>query len=349
MMEMERFAELLAHVRHFGFEHLGEVCERLSIDATDWEAAQRHWTAALAENAKTDEAALVMAFGKRQSEVEAELAERQPKLEDLGPESTEDPMADTVAGVEPDDRGEASLPSSPEVPSFTETPPAIVEPRHVHTPTPAPAVGTAPSPWADHPRTPEVAPARSPASASAIDVTAPAAPAIGEALPFEGKVAAPPPVSAKAHPAAGATVEAKAPLTDEPDVDGTAMITELNLEDPLPFADGDVAPPSTSVLDEPNPDAGATAFVSALTDDDLATPFEAASTTLSVEQYASLQAELTVYPLQHETVLQRYRLDRASLIKLDTSFAKRFAASPADKARYDSLRVRYAEWLRTRG
>jgi hypothetical protein len=70
---------------------------------------------------------------------------------------------------------------------------------------------------------------------------------------------------------------------------------------------------------------------------------------LSIEQYASLCAELATYPAQHEQVFLRYRLvsaqDRAAV---DSEWRARLAKDPAEYKRWHELYWQYCTYLKQR-
>jgi hypothetical protein len=67
--------------------------------------------------------------------------------------------------------------------------------------------------------------------------------------------------------------------------------------------------------------------------------------TLTIEQYASLCAELTSNPTRRQHTFERYGIDEESLAKLREAWDQHFTTSPKDKQRFDELFMRYRTWL----
>jgi hypothetical protein len=75
-----------------------------------------------------------------------------------------------------------------------------------------------------------------------------------------------------------------------------------------------------------------------------------ACSTLTVEQYAALCAELAVAPGSAENIFQRYGLGSPrERPQVDDDFAQRFRVDPALEQRWQALVAHYREWFRTRG
>lgn len=67
---------------------------------------------------------------------------------------------------------------------------------------------------------------------------------------------------------------------------------------------------------------------------------------LNLAQYASLWAELAIFPERAPAVLARYRLpDEAARKKLNEAWGKRFMKDPAQRRAWMDLCARYREWL----
>jgi hypothetical protein len=84
-LSVTRFAETLAHIEHFGGEHVAEVLERLSVQASEFEQAGSLIPLTLAEAAKNGQMDAVKAFGDTLTATKATLTATKPKLEDIGP------------------------------------------------------------------------------------------------------------------------------------------------------------------------------------------------------------------------------------------------------------------------
>jgi hypothetical protein len=70
---------------------------------------------------------------------------------------------------------------------------------------------------------------------------------------------------------------------------------------------------------------------------------------LSLEAYASLRAELSLWPEQSAEILPRYHvMNEAACRALDEHWQSELAASPEARATFDKLLADYMAWLRTR-
>lgn len=146
---------------------------------------------------------------------------------------------------------------------------------------------------------------------------------IEEALPFPASEAAPP--SAQ-------------------NVDATAHVSALVVDDePLPFdRDGQSSAPAP-VAEEVEREAaglvGGTAFASALSDADMAT-------TLTLEQYASLRADLDRPGADRTAVLTRYQvIDEDHFVSLERHWSNAFAEDPTAYGRFRAAYDAYNRWF----
>ncbi len=154
-------------------------------------------------------------------------------------------------------------------------------------------------------------------------------------------VAAPQPVQQATRPASSG-------------VDETVMAGEvfLDLGAALPF-DGESVMPG-SVVDELAPvsasDLDGTAIGQSAVVVEEALPFGAAAdepVVLSCEQYASLSAELAVFPDRAEATLARYGIHNAAQHQcLLEQWRQRLARDPAEAAAFGEQRQRFEQWLR---
>jgi hypothetical protein len=171
--------------------------------------------------------------------------------------------------------------------------------------------------------------------------------------------------------------------------DSTAVLTVDQLElddDALPFSDDAPSVPASSktLVDEPHAEVGATAVLTVdqlgMADDD-ALPFsddddavtQDASTldgtafmgpldlglddddeptsmpTLTLEQFASFQAELAVAPLRAQAIRARYHIaDEAMQRRVEQSWQSRFVADPRERRRYADKLAHFRAWLASR-
>lgn len=208
-----------------------------------------------------------------------------------------------------------------------------------------------------------------------------------DTLPFDGPFdALPPSVVAfdAPHDALGLTTKLTALELDESalpfdddlgeseDLDGTLALDREGGAGPasLPFAvgslddetlpvdgHGDAPPPSSET---PTLEAGLdrTAFLSPLElglDDDASVvgpasvPPVSPLPTLTLDQFASLQAELAVHADRASAIRQRYHLsDEASQRRLEEHWQARFAASPVERRAFTAKVAEFRQWLERR-
>ena len=192
----------------------------------------------------------------------------------------------------------------------------------------------------------------------AVDIDA--AVPFGDAMNGSRPAAAGAEVAAEGAAMAGGTAFV-APISDEAlgltpasegSVDETAAISGLDLGDlsaatPFGLATSAEAPaPVREVHDEQAALAGGTAFVRALTDEQLvATSPEA----LSLEQYASLVADLSLRGDARQTTLARYGLDERSFVSTKSAFNRRFAEDPGLHGAFRKAYDAYTQWLSQSG
>lgn len=84
-IDIERYAEVMVHVRHYGKNNTPEVLERLGLDEDRWEEAMSGFTALLAEESECEEEALSKLFGSRFAKTKTRLSKEKPPLYSIGP------------------------------------------------------------------------------------------------------------------------------------------------------------------------------------------------------------------------------------------------------------------------
>lgn len=85
MLSLESYAEVLAHITHFGGDRGEEVRERLGLDERAWAKADQHWVTALSADADTEDKQLVLTFGTRFVATSEILARDTPAIENIEP------------------------------------------------------------------------------------------------------------------------------------------------------------------------------------------------------------------------------------------------------------------------
>ena len=84
-IDLPRFAEVMAHVRHFAATPSDEVLARLGLGKAAWEATTTEWYAARDNALSKGETELTRRFGRLFARALRDLARRRPALESLGP------------------------------------------------------------------------------------------------------------------------------------------------------------------------------------------------------------------------------------------------------------------------
>jgi hypothetical protein len=136
------------------------------------------------------------------------------------------------------------------------------------------------------------------------------APVLDDAIPFAGSRAAPPSALDELPPVAPGDLDRTDPLGQQ------ALVVDT------PFApSSEQSPPSSAPLSRPRE--------------------------LTLEQYASLQAELRVSPERGEAVYARYGLGDAAVRRAtEESWSARLGGDPRLRGRWDELVAHYIQWLR---
>ncbi len=224
------------------------------------------------------------------------------------------------------------------------------------------ATGSAPPPA---PPAPSVAPTSAPVSPSAVPRVAPPRPVAGQraaAAPVaparSSRPAVPPPVPRRAPTAIAAGMPAAMAAADKVQIQGAAPLPDAPLVPALAMTmDGSDPADDEAVLPfEAAPESGVPASRRTETDAKVprALPFESRSAppsqrtsppALSIEQYASLCAELAAKPAAKDDTLARYQIAAATAKQaLDEAWTQRFDADSALRTRYEQLVRYYTQW-----
>lgn len=332
-MDIERFARLRAAMEER--QSRDDVLEEADLTVPQWIAIQRSWLSRLAKEAARGRTTLASRYAAA-----FEAAAPRPDEEDGPPDIAQ--------------------PAAPEPPVVdVPVPPVAPVPLAVQTPPPV-AIQELP---------------QTPAMTTSMPAYTP-----DKETPFAGQRAAPPSiadeVAAEAAGMIGATADAMPALTDDqlaqapvfvtskaaPEsssgIDTTAAVSALDVDSAgaLPFGEskGEApAPAAADVRRESQELVGETAFVSALTDDDLAgaLPFESpeqpppSTSQLTLEHYTSLVVEINHRSHQRAAILQRYGLDEEGFVALKTHWNRAFAEDPAQYGTFRSLYDQYTAWV----
>jgi hypothetical protein len=300
-VKVERYAEVLAHVVHFGAERTEAVVRRFGLTLDAWRALDEAWSEDLAEAIRRNQQDLALRFSATFAKRRRRLAKEQPAVEAVGdarvtqmeagapvasggPVTAQVAVPSFMAAPRPADRAAAVAPTA------TPVPVPVVVPAQVG------ALGVA------APSEPPPAPAAS--MEKPVTQAMPAVSQVGDRLPFAGEAAAD--VALKAardhaenvqgpRPAKGAALGMTAPTGEGERL--AAIARRI-----LPFQPGGGgrdAQPSPTRESDPGPPPGAPAA-----------PTEGVGLTL--EQHASLHVELGLHPEQRLPILRRYGIGRSS-------------------------------------
>lgn len=349
-LTLERYAEVMAHMRHFPRGNGPEVLARLGLTGQRWESAVLAWTYALAEESAMEEETLSTRFGTTFARMRTRLGEERPKLPSLGLLPEENALMAAPASV-PIETAPVLVPdpvaSRIELPSYrvaasASTPllqvPALAPfstvPLPMHRPVLQPRAhpgeqgGNAPSPVEmGLPRATDTASSLGPSWIPAgmvefvsVQGTQPSSEVRARpALPFEP--ARSPQSALENALAEAARFQGPAPSSTMDDGLGETM--ELGslrplLKPELPFS------PSSA-------------------------PIPVHAPALSIERYASLCVELCATPADAEQTRRRYQLTEQEWITLDAHWKARLAREPGARMAWENACSAYRAWLAQAG
>lgn len=84
-IDITRYAEVIAHLRHFPADKHAEVIARLGIRRRDWDAASAKWRRVRDNERVTGQLEVTVRFGRVLADTRAKLDARRPDIESLGP------------------------------------------------------------------------------------------------------------------------------------------------------------------------------------------------------------------------------------------------------------------------
>jgi hypothetical protein len=127
-IDITRYAEVMAHLRHFPADKHAEVIARMGIRRRDWDAAAARWTRERDAERAGGKLDVTIRYGRVLADTRARLSAVQPSIESLGPYPGPDGLAEDVGvratsseGHEPETRSEttdASAEPAVAVPSY---------------------------------------------------------------------------------------------------------------------------------------------------------------------------------------------------------------------------------------
>lgn len=318
-IDLPRFAEVMAHLRHFTATPSDEVLARLGLGKAAWEAATTAWYAARDNALSKGETELTRRFGRLFAKALRDLARRRPALESLGPPV---PSPSPSPSPLPAPAPVPVLVPVP-VPSLSPSPPPTPPP--VPPPVPVPVPPLSPSPALSPPLPPP--PAFVPRIAELAGTADISAVIQGQVLPFIAASAAPSPPSM--------SVETRPPPP--------------RLGETVGVSPGGALKQSTPFFKRPAPAARPDETVGLAPGAGGAPPLPLGLPDLTLPQYASLRVELQTRPEATEITLARYGLRRETRDALDAHFRARFEADPLLRMEFVRAYAVYLGWLREQG
>jgi hypothetical protein len=85
IIDVTRYAEIMAHLRYFPADKHGEVIARLGIRRRDWDAAAARWKSVRDAERISGQLEVTIRFGRIMADTQAMLQAKQPPIESLGP------------------------------------------------------------------------------------------------------------------------------------------------------------------------------------------------------------------------------------------------------------------------
>lgn len=368
-IDIERYAEVMAHIRHFGKPLQPEVLERLALDEDRWEEALFGFTALLVEESDREEEALSRRFGERFAKTKARLGKEKPAPASIGPLRNEvaaqppaevAPPAITVAAPDP-------TPSPPIVTTPVAMPmPVLPTPNFVQEDVSPWAQGSSvmPTPAVVAPRV--VAPVKPPApqiqdmsfvpagmrnfgnlhgtQGPSLDAAAkPALPFAEDAANADHDAAfrrakelgEHEPVRPKPMPAEPTTGETRDISAVVAAVMAQKKSTPFDKEKQAAKTAAPAASPPAPVA-SPNPPPKVPA------------PPNPESISLTIEQYASLCVEMAMAPAKKHEITQRYGLADEHAARIDAYWRGRIANEPEIDKAFRWAYHSYQQWLARR-
>jgi hypothetical protein len=302
---IDRYAEVMAHLRYFPADKHAEVIARLGIRQGDFQAAAKKWQTVRDAERAGGKLEVTARFGRIFAATRAMLDAQRPSLESLGPL----PGPDGALGVPPP--LPPALPATPFDAASGSQPPIQV-PTYIAAEQGTWGQGSFPRPQ------PLAGPVRAPEQSAVVQPP---------------MIVRPPAALAATSLGAVAPVGSVMPFSTADKLTGDAF------ERAVAHAEGVAgprpAPARPAVGSETvgvGTDAAGRALPPGLPD-------------LTVEQYASLSVELKLAPDRVEATLARYGLSTPRRDALDAHWKARFAADPPLRMTFAARYAKYAAYL----
>jgi hypothetical protein len=378
-LTVAQYARVRALVRHFGADNRADVLRAIGLSAARWQQLERMWQERIEAELAKGETAGAEDFAASLEEARRELRDEPPKLEDLTPSHAGLPDAsdavkpsaavgDVVAPVAVPAvvTDQVVVPGAVSPPAAVAPPAAVVSVEPTSAPQAHPFSGDAPPPEpvastldpvseADLDQTSAVGmsalidvAAATPFAASGssdLDSTAAMAPldiddeAAHQAMPFAGSVDALP---------SGVDGSVNSLSPDDVGMTAALGVAALDVDDALPFEDDE--PSSAPASSGPSSAPASSGPSSAPASSAPASSEPQSAPVLTLEQYASFQAELRVHPDQRADIYARYGVaDATKRSQMEASYARAVAADPVLAERLKQLTDQYVAYLTKSG
>lgn len=193
-VRLERYAEVLAHITHFGTDRTAEVAARFGLSLDRWSSVDRAWTSELALGMKRQQREQALRFSATFQGTRQRLARRQPLLDAIG--DAHAPAPETPTAAPP-----AAPARPPGVPSFMLAAAAAPPPAAVSPPIAAPflpADASADADWSGTIRLPVMPAPANPVKPTPFVEGVPAEAALQSAVEHAGPAQEPKPRAAEA-------------------------------------------------------------------------------------------------------------------------------------------------------
>jgi len=83
-LKLDRYAQILAHIVHFGQDRLAELLPRFGLSPEQWQVADEAWTHELAEGRRRQQHEQAARFNVIFAKTRQELAKTQPAISKVG-------------------------------------------------------------------------------------------------------------------------------------------------------------------------------------------------------------------------------------------------------------------------
>ncbi|MEO5730744.1 MAG: hypothetical protein ABI134_26600 [Byssovorax sp.] len=338
-LTFEEYAKALAHLGHYR-EEPDVILAQLAVEPAQWQRAQARWPREMTRAVLEDDGSYSARFSAAFLPVKRRLLAEKPPLESIPPLRAPTVAVATRVPPPPLAIAPVIVPSElPAAPAPLVAPPIAPPPFVAMPPMVSRADEPAGSPWGREATAPV------PPGQGALESLVPlgmrhfkdlkgtslaAEAPSGPALPFERTAGNRPPAAAIPQSSLRQALVPEG-MRHFTSLTGTAMAPEAPAGPSLPFTGG--LPDRPPAFNAPSP---ALHVPPAVRPADLPE--------LSIEQYASLNAELELRPQQTREILSRYGMNEAQRARFDAYWQSRLASPDARRA-YEQAHATYKAWL----